>query len=567
MAPGTGLNLQYREWLRQNELTPERRAAIAAAIDGFAHMPLISVVTPVYNTEPGWLVDALESVRGQLYPNWELCLADDGSTRSETHEVLRRYEDLDARIKVSYLEDNRGIVGASNAALELARGEYIALFDHDDELKPDALYEVVARLNERSGIDYIYSDEDKRDETGALVEPYFKPDWSPDLLMSQNYLNHLSVIRRALLEEVGPFRAGYDGSQDYDLFLRVTEAAREIVHIPRPLYTWRKVAGSAAASEEAKPYAYVAAKKALEAALERRGLSGEVLDGATAGHYRVRYDIAGGPKVSIVIPTKDRVDLLRRAIDSARARTAYRNLEFVIVDNGSSDRDTLIYLSEVDAQVISYPHEFNFSRMVNLGAEAAGGEYILLLNNDTEAVADGWLEAMLEHAQRGPVGPVGARLLYGNGDAQHEGILTTVRPRLPSNLRNAGYFGLSDDIRNVSAVTAACLMVRAAIYEELGAFDEELAVAYNDVDFCLRARESGYLCVYTPYATVYHHEGASRGRVHPAKDERRFRAKWGHLTEDPYYNPNLDLRYPYNLRLEKAPDPEPARDELASLMS
>ena len=540
----------YELWLHRNQLHDERIGEMREEISGFAYKPKISVLVPTYNTDPVWLREAIDSVRAQVYGEWELCLADDGSTRRETKTMLRRYGRGDPRIKVRFLPRNEGISGASNAALALATGEFVALLDHDDILQVDALYEVVKALNEHSDADFVYTDEDKLELDGRRVEPFFKPDWSPDLMDSLNYVTHFSVFRKSLVDRLGGFRKGFEGSQDYDLILRATEAAEHIVHIPKPVYSWRKVPGSAAASSEAKPYAYEAAKRALQESLERRGYEGEVLDGPFTGHYRVKYALKDRPRVTIVIPTRDRVDLVKPAVDSITKLTTYDNYEIAIVDNGSRERETKEYLASFDGRVIPYPGEFNFARMMNHAIAQVDTPMVLMLNNDTEVIAEEWLEAMLEHAQRPEVAAVGARLLYPDGEPQHEGVLIGTGDGLAANVVADRYaFGLAT--RDVSAVTAACMLMRTEVFRELGGFDEDLAVAYNDVDLCLRAREKGYLIVYTPHALLYHKQGGSRGidGKQPPEDRERFRARWKGYT-DPYYNPNFDIDNPYRLELE-----------------
>jgi GT2 family glycosyltransferase len=545
------LDDQYQLWLKEHAITPPRAAQIRRKATRLTYRPLVSVIMPVYNTDPPWLLDAIQSVRGQLYDNWELCIADDGSTRPGLRELLDQQAKADRRIKVTYLKKNQGIAAASNAALSLATGEFIALLDHDDELKSDALFEVVRLLNERRDLDYVYSDEDKKDPDGRLVEPFFKPDWSPDLHMSMNFVTHLSAFRKTLVDQLGGFRSAYDGSQDYDLVLRITETTDKVAHIAKPLYTWRKIPGSAAASVEAKGFAYRAATKALKDSLIRQGLEGRVLDGLCKTHHRVRCRITGNPRVSIIIPTRDRVEMLRQCIESIRKKSTYRNYGIVVVDNASREQETLDYLSSLKGKVIRYPHDFNYAKIVNLAAREADGSVLIFLNNDTEVISPEWIEAMLEHGQRPEVAAVGARLFYPDGRVQHEGIIIGLGGGSAGNVDHGGYFGLGECIHNCSAVTGACLLTRSSLFWELGGFDERLRVAFNDVDFCLRAQQKGYRIVYTPFATLYHHESASRGSLHPGEDEKLFRTRWGNPGEyrDPYYNPNLDLRRPFNIAL------------------
>jgi GT2 family glycosyltransferase/2-polyprenyl-3-methyl-5-hydroxy-6-metoxy-1,4-benzoquinol methylase len=547
---------RYELWLyfKAGGPGPLRRKRRAAR--RLRYRPRISIVMPIHNTEPEWLGAAVESVRRQIYPEWELCIADDASSRRDTLELLRRFEGSDARIKVTYLNENRGIAGASNAALELATGEFVGFLDHDDELKPNALFEVARVLNERSDLDYLYSDEDKKKMDGRLTEAFFKPGWSPDLLMSVNYVTHFSVYRKETLDRVGGFRLGFDGSQDYDLVLRVSEMTDRIAHIPLPLYTWRKVPGSAATHVGAKDYAYEAGRRALGEAIERRGLRGRVEEALVGGRYRVRYDVIGEPRITIIIPTRDRVELLAACVESIRRRSTYRNYEIMIVDNLSRKPETLEYLKSFDGRILPYPYEFNYARMMNTAvAEAGETDYVLLVNNDTEVISAEWMEAMLEHAQRPQVGFVGARLLFPDGKPQHEGIavgLGGVASNLDHGGQHFGYFDLGETIRNCSAVTGACMLTRLDVFRELGGFEERLRVAFNDVDLCLRARQRGYVVVYTPHALLYHEESSTRGKLHPEEDERFFCERWGKPfeLEDDYYNPNFSKRRPFRLELE-----------------
>jgi GT2 family glycosyltransferase len=484
-----------------------------------------------------------------VYPNWELCIGDDGSTAPETLDVLARHEREEPRIRVVRLPGQQGISAATNAAIALATGDFVGFLDHDDELKPHALGEIALLLDDQPDLDLIYTDEDKREPDGRLVDPFFKPDWSPDHLMSRNYVCHLLVVRRHLLDRLGGLRSDYDGSQDYDLVLRATEQTDRIAHIHEPLYTWRKVPGSTSGESGAKPWALDAARRALAAALDRRGTPGEVVDGLHPTTYRVRYAIRGRPKVSIVIPTRDRVDLLRNCIDSVLARSTYTNCEILVLDNESSTADTLAYLADLPGRVVRYPHRFNYARMMNLAAHEATGDLLLFLNNDTQVITPDWLEAMVEHAQRPEVGIVGPRLLYPNGQPQHEGTIVGHMGGHAGNVDHGGYWGLGDIVRNCSAVTGACLMVRPSVYAEIGGHDERLRIAWNDVDLCLRVRQAGYQVVYTPYAELYHVEGGTRGIHAHVDDDDFFEARW--FTQrcmDPYYNANLDRRRPFQIR-------------------
>lgn len=543
------VNDQYRRWCALYGPTQGRLARLSARLAGLVRRPKISIVMPVFDTDPSWLHDAISSVRSQVYDNWELCIADDGSTNQATLDVLEAQAGEEARIRLVRLPGQQGIVGASNAALALATGEFVGFLDHDDELKPHALGEVALALDDRPTLDVIYSDEDKRDPDGTLVDPFFKPDWSPDHLMSLNYVCHFLVVRRALLEELGGFRAGYDGSQDYDLVLRATERTSEIAHIAETLYTWRKVEGSTAAVVDAKPYAFDAARRALQDALDRRGTPGEVGAGLHPAAYRVRYALQGRPKVSILIPTRDKADMLRGCIESVRERSTYTDYEIVVIDNQSVEPDTLAYLAGFPGRVLRYPHRFNYARMMNLAAHEAAGDLLLFLNNDTQVITPDWLEALIEHAQRPEVGIVGPRLLYPGGRPQHEGTIIGHLGGHAGNVDHRGYWGLGDIVRNCSAVTGACLMMRPSVYWAVGGHDERLRIAWNDVDLCLRVRQAGFDVVYTPFAELSHVEGGTRGYHAHLDDDEFFEARWATFKcRDPFYNPNLERRHPFRIR-------------------
>ena len=347
----------------------------------------------------------------QIYPNWQLCIVDDASSKEHIRKILRKYSEKDDRIDVNYLKKNLGIAGATNEALNMASGEFVGFLDHDDQITSDALFEIVKLLNFDNKLDLIYSDEDKIDSSSRRIEPFFKPDWSPNLLLSMNCISHFTVIRKELIEKAGRLRSNFDGSQDYDLILRVTELTNMIGHVPKPLYNWRAVPGSAATAKEAKPYARESAKKALQETLKRRRFSGEVLDGF-GGHYRVKYAIQGEPLVSIIISSKDKVYLLKKCLESIELKTSYRNYEIIIVDNNSIDEETLDYYKTLNHKILRFNESFNFSKINNFGVKQAKGEYLLFLNNDTEIIEEDWLNALLEHSQRKEVGMVGSLLLY-----------------------------------------------------------------------------------------------------------------------------------------------------------
>lgn len=558
VEPLVELNRQYSAWLQTNKANARDPAAMKIEVDHFAYKPVISIVTPVFNVAEVWLRKAIESVMDQIYPYWELCLVDDGSTEPHVSLVLNEYAARDRRVKTEFLEENSGIGKATGKALEMAQGEFVAFLDHDDELAPEALLEIVKRLNQDPDLDLVYSDEDKIEPDGSRVEPYFKPDWSPDLLLSTNYVCHLSVFRKRILDEVGGMKRGFEGSQDFDLLLRFTEATNRIGHIPKVLYHWRKIITSAAASETAKPHAFKAGRKALKEALIRRKFAGRV-EILGPGRYRVRYRVEGEPLVSIIIPTKDHVDLLKSCISSIVQKSSYSNYEILVVDNDSCEPDTLQYLSEIAGvhHVLRYRRTFNWSAINNFAAHRSRGDYLLFLNNDVEVIESGWIEAMLEHAQRGPVGAVGAKLFYRDNRIQHAGVILGICGASGHAFRDlpaysGGYLEFANLTRNCSAVTGACMMMRREVFSAVGGFDERFRVANGDIDFCLRVREKGYVVVYTPYARLYHHESATRGIIHPIDDDDCMHRQWGkRIAEgDPYYNPNFSLVYEdFRLRL------------------
>ncbi len=531
------------------------------------YKPLISVLIPVYNPLAHHLKLCLDSVLNQVYPYWEACIVDDGSKDKKIKEILEAYKSKDRRIKVAYHVCNRHISLALNTALKMAKGEFVALLDHDDELTPDALLEVVKLLNIYPQADMIYSDEDKISPSGKYILPHFKPDWSPELFLGQMYTSHLSVYRKALLEEIGGFRKGFEGSQDYDLVLRLSEKTQNIFHIPKVLYHWRIHQGSVACGNpHIKYYAYQNALKAIKEALERRAEGGWVEEvKGCVGRYLVHYPLKGQPLISIIIPTRDKANLLERCLSSILKKTRYKRFEFVIIDNGSKETETLNlfkrWQQKLNGQfkVVSYDVPFNFSFLVNQGVKAAQGELILLLNNDIELIGpSNWLEEMGGYAQREKIGCVGAVLLYPDNTIQHGGIFLGLSgdPKLPPVARHAfkgqpasypGYFDHLKVVTNYAAVTAACMMVKRELWEKVGGFDETLAVSFNDVDFCLRLLKQGYRHVVLPHVRLYHYESKSRGYAKTQKDRARFlkeiylmRQRWQKcLDHDPYLNPNL----------------------------
>jgi O-antigen biosynthesis protein len=539
---------RYQLWTHRFGPNPGVLRAIRDDLRLLRHRPRISVLMAVYNTDGLVLQNTIASVRGQVYGDWQLCLANDGSDRSETLEVLDSVRGAPS-VAVIDLPGPSGIAAATKAALSLADGEFVAFLDQNGVLKPHALAQVARWLDANPLLDVVYSDEDKLDEHGELYDPHIKPDWSPDLLMTQNYLGHLTVVRRSLVEEVGGLRPEYDGSQDYDLVLRLAERTDRIGHIPEPLYSARAVAGSAAADAEADPCAVEADQRAVRDALIRRGYGSRVDTTPRKGCFRARYPVLGEPRVSIVIPTKNSVHLLRRCIDSVRGQSTYKNFEILIVDNQSTDAETLSYLVNGPWRVIRYPARFNYARMMNYAARSVECDALLFLNNDTEVITPDWIEGLLEHAMRPEVGAVGGRLYFGDGEPQHEGVMVGVGAGWAINVNHKGYRSRGELTRNVSAVTGACTMLRPSVYSQVGGNDERLRVEYNDVDLCLRIRQAGYQIVYTPFVELYHHESSSRKGQEYHEDGPLFGARW-HPKElpDSYYSSMFDIERPFQIR-------------------
>lgn len=564
------INDQYAIWLKEHELRPKDLARQRSESRSFVYRPLISIITPTYNTPHEYLGACIDSVTNQTYDNWELCLADDASTDLAVAKILKRYMKKDNRIRVTFRKENGHISEASNTALATARGEYIALLDHDDVLWPNALYEAVKLLQEKRDADFIYTDEDKLELDGQThVDPFFKPDWSPDYLRSINCITHFAMIRKSIAEKAGSFRKGYEGAQDWDLFLRVTNLTKNIYHIPTILYSWRKSPFSTASekhSEKVKRYAYDAQRRAIQDDIERRGLKGRVVKTDFDGVWHASYDIIGRPRISIIIPTKNAQDYIKKCIDSIYKKSTYTNFEIIVVDTGSTDREILDYYKKIRSQhknitILNWKKEFNFSAVCNFGARKCMGEYLLFLNNDTEVITHQWLEGMLEHAQRDWVGAVGAKLLYPDGIIQHLGGILGI-PGDDNEIGVAGHafrghFGefLHHDrlsIKNYSFVTAACLMVSRKKFERVGGFNEKFRIAWNDIDLCLRfMAEQNLFNLVTPHVSLIHHEAitikrpgeSGRDMVERKREIALFREKWEYLrTHDLYYNPNFSLK-------------------------
>lgn len=553
----------YKEWVsRYDTLDDEKRLRITAQINAMSSLPKISIVMPVYNPCLKMLKEAIDSVRTQLYPNWELCIADDASTNLAIPKFLKEQVTEDSRIKLSILNKNGHISAASNAALTLVTGEFIALLDHDDLIPEDALFWVAHAINNNPKASLFYSDEDKVDEEQGRHAPYFKPDWNYDLFLSHNMISHLGVYRTSLIHKIGGWRVGYEGSQDYDLALRCIEhlSSENIVHISRILYHWRAHENSTSLSADTKPYAVIAGEKVLNEHLKRKGVSGTV-EHLNAG-YKVNYTLPKKqPLISLIIPTRNGLNLLKQCIDSILTKTTYLNYELLIIDNNSDEPETLDYLkkiqSTVNIRVIKDKRPFNYSALNNNAIKRAKGTLVALINNDIEVIDPNWLSEMVSLALQPGVGAVGARLLYPNNQLQHGGVILGLlgvagHAHRHNIKEDFGYFGRAAIISSFSAVTAACLVIKKSIYNQVNGLNEnELKVAFNDVDFCLRVREAGYRNVYTPYALLYHHESATRGLEDTPEKEMRFsqeiqymKTRWGKaLLNDPAYNRNLTLEY------------------------
>ncbi|WP_156915720.1 glycosyltransferase [Desulfatirhabdium butyrativorans] len=572
---GIGLTqADYEAWMATRRLSDDRRNEIRRQIAAMPVKPKISVIVPVYEVDGIWLEKAIQSVVDQVYDNWELCLADDASPSGHIREILQKWADREPRIRVHFLTRNRGIALASNAAAQMATGDFIGFLDHDDTLSPDALFEVASVLQQHPQVDLVYSDEDKMDLDDRRIEPFFKPDYSPDLLLSQNYICHFTVVRKTLFDTVGGFRDGFNGSQDHDLILRILEKTDQVAHIPNILYHWRKIPGSTAAVYDAKSYAWEAGRKAIEQTLKARGVEASVFCGRWQGSYRVKRRISGQPLVSILIPFRDRADLLETCILSVLEKSSWPAFEIIGIDNGSSAPETaklMQRLADMDARVTFLPYRelFNYSAINNFAVSQAKGEHVVLMNSDIEIITPSWIEALLEHSQRPEVGAVGAKLYYPDGRIQHAGIVVGMfgnagHPHRFFQPDDNGYYARPHVIHNVSAVTAALMMVKKSLYESVGGLDAaHLGIAYNDVDFCLKLRQKGLLNVFTPYCEAIHHESASRGyestsekRERFERERQLFESRWAGVIDagDPYYNVNLSLKSEdFAIRLEREP--------------
>ncbi len=561
---------KYQLWIKNNE--PKEEELQQQRQTKFAIEPKFSIVTPMYNTPINFLEELVDCLLAQTYSNWELCLADGSPTQKEEFKsVLEK----DKRIKYQFLNENKGISGNTNEALKLATGDFIALVDHDDLLPNFCLYELAKTINTHPEVEYIYTDEDKIEGSKEKrCDPHFKPDFSIDTLRSNNYITHLSVFKKELMDKLGGFREQYNGAQDFDIIIRAIENTKHIIHIPKVLYHWRVHPNSTAMASSAKPYAYEAGIRVIEDHLKRQNLQAKVRNGGDIpGVYEVEYAVKGNPKVSIVIPNKDSIKLLKNCINSILKLTTYNNYEIVIVENNSEDAKTFDYYEVIQkldkVKVLFYPEKgFNYSKIINFGVRnCVDSEFILQLNSDTELLTPNWLEKFIGYAQREDIGAVGARLYYEDKSIQHAGIGIGICDLAANLLTNTpkhahAYFGRECLTRNVSAVTGACLFAKRSMYEEVGYMDEEnFAVAFNDVDFCLKIREKGYLIVYNPYIELMHFESKTRGYEDTAekkarfdKEANHFRTKWRKVLDqtDPYSNINFAQdTAQYNIRTDK----------------
>ncbi len=553
-------HIAYLDWIRENE----KDSQDIFEKELFSHTPLISVVISTYNTPIVYLKKAIDSVIGQTYPNWELCIADDASKDKGVLDLLRKYEEKYDRIHLFLREHNGNISVSTNSALSLASGVYVAFMDHDDMLAPHALLEAVKVINANPNVKFIYSDEDKIDESDRRFNPHFKSDWNLDMFLSQNYISHLSIVKRNLLSKTGLFRVGYEGAQDFDLFLRIMDQLLpdEIIHIEKILYHWRAFEGSTALDPEAKSYTSKAGLAALKEYFSKKSKKVEVEMGMLPNTYKVIYPLDNKPLVSLIIPTRDGYDILSKCIESIVEKTIYSHYEIIIIDNQTTDIKTLEYFDDLiekyqNIRIVEYDEVFNYAAINNFGVTHARGDLIGLINNDVEVISDHWMTEMVQHALREEVGAVGAKLYYDNDTIQHAGVILGIggvagHSHKYFHRSDHGYFSRLKIIQNLSAVTSACLILRKSIYKEAGGMNEDhLKVAFNDVDFCLKIHALGYRNLWTPYVELYHHESVSRGAEDDEIKRARFireinymQEKWGdELKQDPFYNSNLTLTH------------------------
>lgn len=587
------INEQYIIWIKNNLPSGYDLNKQKLKWKEFRVKPKISIVTPTFNTNIKFLIECIESVCNQTYENWELCIVDDASQNEKIREVISRYSKIYKKIKYKFLKNRKHICIASNTALKLATGKYVGFLDHDDVLSPNALYEIVRVINKYPSAEFIYSDEDKLDKDGIThIDPFFKPDWSPDYIRSINYIAHFTVIKKKLIDKVGGFHIGFEGAQDWDLFLRVTSKIYnsdrlyklfnlknpKIVHIPKILYSWRKSSASTSSEvyTKVKPYVENSSKKTLQVDLKTRGYQGNVYLTKSINLWRVKYKILGNPLVSIIIPTKDNYQLIRDNLTSIMEKSTYKNYEIIIIDTGSKQAEVWNLYQNINQKnnrtnVFEWKEKFNYSAVCNFGVEKSKGKHLILLNNDTKIITSDWIESMLEYSQRPYVGAVGVKLIYPNNKIQHAGIILGIKDgtiekgvagnafKYIYNSDYGGYFNMINSVRNYSAVTAACLMIEKSKFIEVNGLDPIFRIAFNDVDFCLKLLSKNYVNVYTPFARLYHIESVSVGRPGDGvrdnkefeKEVNRMIKKWKWLLDDdPFYNPNLTLeRQGYNLKI------------------
>lgn len=550
--------LFYKTLQQTNSLSEAQQKKIKQEIEQFKLKPLISVIMPVHNVDEKWLVKAIESITNQFYPYWELCIANDASTKEHIKPLLEKYATSDARIKVIHRAESGNISAASNSAIELATGSHIALLDNDDEYTLDALYEIAKVINQYPDAGIIYSDEDKIDEKDKPFDPWFKPDWSPEYLLTHMYVCHLGVYKTDLVRSVGGFRSEFDGAQDYDLCLRVSEKTNSIHHIPKILYHWRTIATSTAGNPNAKPHAYEAGRKTVEEHLHRKYGQGSVALTPYHGVYKTTLPIINSPLVSIIIPSAGKhatingkeMCLLVNCIKNIREKSTYKNIEIIVVDGLDISSEIINECAKYDVQFLHCTQPFNFSQRINIGTDKAKGDYFLLLNDDTEVITPDWIEQLLMFAQQKEIGAVGAKLITEKNQVQHAGVILIEGS--PGHIYygipdvGQGYFNALCGYRNYLAVTGACLMVSKQKFYAAGKLDEYFPVNYNDVDFCLALHKQGLRNVFSAHVVLYHYESVSRGKGYKAEELAKFIVKWENYRpaiHDPYYNPTF-IQYP-----------------------
>ena len=556
----------YGPWYQA--YVPDQETLEAQKKHKFDYRPLISIAVPAYQTPVEFLKQMIESLISQTYPEWELCIANASPDNEEMQRALADYSAKDSRVRFCNLKENLGIAENTNRAFSMAKGEFMGLLDHDDLLAPNALYEIVQALQDHPQADALYTDEDKvTTELDEHFQPHLKPDFNLDLLRSNNYICHFFVVRRSIVEKAGGFRKEFDGAQDYDFIFRCTENAREVLHVPEILYHWRTHKASTADNPASKMYAFEAGKRAIEANLERTGTKGVVSHTQDLGFYRVKYPVQGKPLVSVIIPNKDEKETLQTCMEMLNSNTSYQNFEIIIIENNSTTDEIFRYYKELSKDprihLLRWGKEFNYSAINNFGVAHAKGEYLLFLNNDIKSINPDWMEELLGVCQRPEVGGVGAKLIYPDNTIQHAGCVVGMGGiaghmfvDMPAD--RTGYLHKASLLQDMSAVTAACLMMKKEVFEEAGGFTEELAVAFNDVDLCLKVRKNNHLIVYDPYAKLYHMESKTRGAEDSKEKVRRFqteieymRCHWLDILKngDPYYNKNLSLtKWNYSLK-------------------